>query len=460
MGDSRRAGTVAVVALLVAAVSIVLLLNPFGEGSYRVRARFQDTGLVVKGGSVRIAGRVVGEVADVRLADDDSPEIELSLKPDVAPLREGTQASIRLPSLSSPAGRYIDLRIPSGTGGETIPDGGIIPVERTEGLVGVDQLFNMFDDRARKGLTRTIRGFGAGYDGTSQQLEAGYSYLDPALVGARRLFQEINRDTPALEAFLNNNAKLVTTLAGRREDLAALVDRLATATGAIAREADDLSEAVRQAPEFMRSANTTYVNLRSALDDLDPLVAATKRVAPRLDRVLGELQPFAREARIPVRSLADAVRRPGRDNDLFEVASLAPSLRDIAVRTMERNGAQRRGALPEAAEAFRGLTPQIAFLRPYTPDITGFFKALGQVGIYDANGQASRAAILPAAFAVGPAGLLAPVPQTLRQQQFDSIAKKQRDRCPGSMERPAADGSNPWRPPNISCDPSQIPPGS
>ena len=48
---------------------------------------------------------------------------------------------------------------------------------------------------------------------------------------------------------------LVGALASRRDDLAAVVDRLATTTGAIAREERALSDAIGQAPRFLRRAN-------------------------------------------------------------------------------------------------------------------------------------------------------------------------------------------------------------
>jgi len=32
-------------------------------------------------------------------------------------------------------------------------------------------------------------------------------------------------------------------------------------------------------------------------------------------------------------------------------------------------------------------------------------------------------------------------------------------RCPGSNERPAPDGSNPWAPDGLNCEPSIVPPG-
>ena len=47
----------------------------------------------------------------------------------------------------------------------------------------------------------------------------------------------------------------------------------------------------------MRQANTTFVNLRSALDDVDPLVNASKPVAKKLKPFLDQVQPLARDAR-------------------------------------------------------------------------------------------------------------------------------------------------------------------
>ena len=49
----------------------------------------------------------------------------------------------------------------------------------------------------------------------------------------------------------------------------------------------------------------------------------------------------------------------------------------------------------------------------------------------------------------------------MRGQVFSEVATLgQRNRCPGSTERPAPDGSNPYRPSgDFNCDPTQIPPG-
>ena len=61
----------------------------------------------------------------------------------------------------------------------------------------------------------------------------------------------------------------------------------------------------------MRLADTTFVNVRHALDVLTPLVDATRPVAPKLQRLLVQLGPLAQEAVPTVRTLAN-VGQPTR----------------------------------------------------------------------------------------------------------------------------------------------------
>ncbi len=449
----------AVVALVIALLALVVLFL-LREDTYTVKVELQSASLVGEGNVVRIAGRQVGTVTDADLTDEGNAELTLELEEDVGPLREGTEAHLRLTSLASGRGRYVDLRIPP-MGGEEIPDGGTIPIEQTQGIVDLDQFFSMFDNKARAGLTKAVRGSGRQFGGAEEFVDAGWRELNPSFVASTKLFDEINRDSGDLRRFLQGSSRLVGALASRRDDLAAVVDRLATTTGAIAREERALSDAIGQAPRFLRRANSTYVNVRSTLDTLDPFVEASKPVAPRLNALLTQLQPFAAQAGVPVKALADSVRKPGRANDLTELARATPRLRDITVRSAERNGRTRRGSFEEAAESFRRSTPIWAFWRPYGPDVVGFLKAFGNVGIYDANGRASRSGTLPGQFTAGANG--APSSDVIRPWERQALIDrlvKHRNRCPGSIERPAPDGSNPWRPsPAFNCDPTQVVPG-
>lgn len=444
--------------VLVLALIAVYLLWP--SPTYMVRARFQAATQMIPGNLVTIAGHKVGLVKDVSLTPDGEAELKLEIEQRFAPMRTGTEAALRIASLSGSVNRYVELRIPPA-GGEGIPDGGVIPATRTTSAVDLNQLFSTFDAKTRKGLQGVVRGGGQQWRGNGDEAAAGWQYLNPSLVASQRLFDELNRDTPALRKFLVANSNLVTDVADRRSDLSALVDRLATATGAIAREEVRLTEAISRLPGFMKRANSTYVNLRSTLDDLDPLVAASTKAAPKLRAVLRELRPFAEQAGGPVRTLAATVRRNGKDNDLVELAHAVLAFNAIAVGPVQRNGAQRPGSLKTIAAAAKSQAPKIGFFRPYGVDFTGWLDDFSHSGIYDANGSASRVATsVPAFAAVG--GQLQLVPQEMRDKVGNlALRRGQTNRCPGTMERPAADRSNPWNPfaDTKSCDPTQIPPG-
>ena len=449
----RRA--IAVAAVLVGAVAVgVLVLG--GGSSYEVRARFVNASQLVKGDLVEVGGVKVGTVKAIDLTDDGQAEVRVAIDDDgYRPLRRGTTAVVRQASLSGVANRYIDLHLPPGSGGPTIPDGGVLGADATTSAVDLDQLFNTFDPKTRKALSQVIRGMGASYKGTSSQANAGWEYLDPSLAASSRLFRELNRDTPLFERFLLNSSKLVTDVAQRRGDLSGLVDHLATTTQAIAAKRNDLGSSLQQLPGFMRRANTTFVNLRATLDDLQPLVDESKPVARKLQPFLHTLRPFANDARPTLRDLSTLISAKGTDNDLIELMNGAVPLRDIAVGPVQRNGKQREGALPASTKALAESAPELATARPYAPDLTGWFDDFAHSGVYDALGGGSRAAPNINGF-TNLEGTLVPIPPQLRQQVFQQMASTgQRDRCPGAVERNAA-----WKPTkDFPCDESQVPLG-
>jgi phospholipid/cholesterol/gamma-HCH transport system substrate-binding protein len=450
-----------VVGVLVTAIALVALLMFGGDGgSYKLHARFENAGQVVNGGLVEIAGKKVGTVTGQRLTPAGVAELELSISEEWAPVPRGTHAQIRQFGLSGPASRYVELRLPDGAPRGGLPDGAVLDLEDTTANVDVDEIFAIFDRRTRRSLRDVFRGSARQYYGQGKRAEEGWLYLDPALVSASRLFGELNRDTPKLRRFIRQTSGLVGDIAERRDDLASLVSNLADTTGAIARPPEALSEAVRRLPPFMRRANTTYVNLRATLDELDPLVAEFKPVAKDLRPYTRELRGLVVDAEPTITDLARLTRRRGPANDLVDLARATPPLRDIAVGPVHRNGREREGAFPAAAEALASATPRIAFARPYSVDFTGWLDDFSHSGNYDALGGFARIGTHANAFTVNSA-VLTPIAPAFRAESFKQLAATgQNNRCPGSAERDDGDGSTPWRPsPDYNCDPRQLPLG-
>ena len=450
------------VAVLIAAIALTsMLLFGLGSSDYVLKVRFTDAGQVVKGGLVEVAGKQVGSVTDQRLTDDGVAELTLSIDSGWAPIPAGTRAQIRQFGLSGPASRYIELQLPTGTerGGD-LDDGAVIDLDKTISNVDIDTIFSIFDKRTRNSIRGVIRGSRRQYEGQGRRANRGLLYLDPALVSASRLFSELNRDTPKLRRFIDESSGLVGDLADRRDDLASLVSGLADTTSAIAAPRGSLADAIDQLPPFLRGANTTYVNLRAALDDLDPLVNEFKPVAKKLRPYTAELRRLVQDAEPTIRDLAGVIRRTGRSNDLVEVARLTPRLRDIAVGPVERNGEDREGAFPAAAEALDSATPRVAFARPYSVDFTGWLDDFSHSGNFDGMGGFARIGTHTNAFSIKN-GVLAPFAPALRAESFKELATLgQNNRCPGSVERDIGDGSTPLRPsPDFNCDPEQLPVG-
>src|SRR4051794_15899825 len=365
----------ALAALVVVAIAVAFLLLRSPGGGYIVKARFQNAAQLVKGNLVQTGGAPVGKVKTIDLTPDGQAEVTMSIQKDYAPLRRGTLATIRQASLSGVANRYVDLRM-APDGAAKIPDGGVIDQDATTTAVDLDQLFNTFDPPTRQALAGVIKGSARQFEGQGKQFNAGIAYLNPSLAASSRLFRELNRDTPLLKRFVVSSSQLVTDIADRRDDLAGLVDELATTTTAIGNQKQALAESIARLPPFMRRANTTFVNLRAALDDLDPLVNESKPVAKKLRPFLAELRPLARDARPTLHDLSGIVRRPGSANDLIELTKLQVPLRDVTTRKVNANGKQRDGAFKAGRDAVKGNPPQFNLLRPHPPRPAGWFRHL------------------------------------------------------------------------------------
>ena len=454
---------VALAALIAAAVVIFLLLSGSGDSPYKITAHFENASQLVDGNEVVIGGTAVGRVDEIELGDNGEALVTFHVDESHAPLPEGTTATVRSFSLSGIANRQIQLTLPpEGQAGEQIPDGGVLTQADTVSEVDLDQIFNTLDDETVADLKKVIRGFEISSDGVGEQANKGFLYLNPFLSTSRRLFSELTLDERALEQLIVDGSELSGAVAAKRDDVAALVTNLNETMGAIGRQRSSLASAVSQLPDFMRNFNTTAVNLRATLDDLDPLVDASKPVAVKLRPFFSEFRAASANLVPTSRDLDQVIATPGKDNALVELTRLQNPLTKIAIGPVNRNGARRAGAFPESVTSLEDSLKQLAFFRAYTPELTGWFDDFGHSGIVDANGGIGRIGTTFNTFSLSPNGL----PNVFQgvetpAEQASGLDLGNLERCPGSNERPAPDGSNPFTDGGtLDCDPDQIPPGN
>ena len=402
MPTSSVVGRVAAVLALLGAIVVVLLLVLGGGSSYTVTAQFVNASQLVTGNNVNVAGAPVGSIKEISLSDDGQALVEMEIKDGAyTPLPEGTHATIRSQSLSGIANRYIDLDLPAQPDGTTISSGGAIAQGDTTSEVDLDELFNTLNKPTVDHLKQVIQGFARGYDGVGAKANRGFHYLNPFLSTSRRVFGELNSDQANLEGLVVDAAGLTSTLDQKSPEISQLVVNLDGMLGTIGAQQQSLASAVGQLPDFMRQFNTTAVNLRAALDDVQPLVNATRPVAGKLQPFAKRLRGFARDAVPTVKGLNGVIREPGGANDLIELTSLQDPLAEIGVGPVNRNGASRPGALPASVDSLTNSLDQLSTLRAYSPELTGWFDDFGHSGFPDAFGGIGRISTTLNAFSAG-----------------------------------------------------------
>jgi phospholipid/cholesterol/gamma-HCH transport system substrate-binding protein len=481
----------ALVALVLALVAVVVLVSGGGD-EYEVTAEFENASQLVKGNEVVIAGKPVGTVKEIELGENGEALVTFTVAEEYTPLQRGTTATVRSFSLSGVANRQVQLALPAEGGdgstypggatepGEEIPDGGFLSRGETVSEVDLDEVFNTLDDRTVRNLKKVIKGFEVSYEGVGEQANQGFKYLNPFLSSSRRVFGELNRDERTLERLIVDGSQLSGALAERAPDLEALIGNLNRFQGALAREKESLSETVARFPTFMRRANTTFVNLRAMLDDVDPLVEASKPVAVRLRPFFSEFRGAAENLVPTTADLDHLVSRPGHANDLVDLNHLQPAVTDAALGTGSPECAENprdvdelqkpadddytQGAFGEQICAARDGLPPISMLRAYSPELVGWLDDFGHSGTIDANGGIGRIATNFNSWTLPQQGVPGILPNLFTPPQsptnaYSGLTQNQRMRCPGANERDPGDGSTPFVEEGIACDPTQVPPG-
>lgn len=438
------------IAALAAAVIVLAIVFLGGNGGHKYTLVFQNAGQLVPDNQVLIGGSPAGTVESIGLTDDNLAEVHVEVDQE---LHEGTTAVIRATSLSGVANHYVAIH-PGPNSNPALDDGAELGLASTTTPVDIDQLFNTFPPRVQKGLSNFIRGNASIYSGRGEDGNDAYKYFGTALNRAGAFASELNADQRLLSRFIVSSSRLTTAVAGRGEELSSAISNASTAFNAIAEETEAFDKTLRRLPPVLRQSNTTFVNLRAALDDLEPLVETAKPATKDLAPFLRELRPVFQKLVPFTRNLRLTVHQPGKGNDAGDLLATLPVVEQRISKTF-----------PHSEAAIRAFQPNLNFIRAYTPD---FFNALGKLGAvsgyYDGNGHYVRAATAAQnLFRYNPVTTeLDPISKEQQYEAFGSSAPVRR-RCPGGATQPAPDGSNPWvggeSVDPSECDPGDVPPG-
>lgn len=428
--------------VVVAAVAYIVFL---GGGGASYKFELENGSQLVLGDQVEVGGVPVGSVTGIGLTHNYKALITIHIEGSLVPLHRGTTVQVRVPSLTTVAGRVVALS-PGPNNAPTLPAGSTLPSGSAQGTTDLDQLFDTLNPRTRKGLQGFIVGQAEQYAGVSESLGQDTEYFGPFLAATNHIFAELAKDQPTFTNFLVYSAKALTTLATHREELTDLVSNGDQGLEALGAEQASLQRGVAQLPAALQQGNRAFAQLPSTFAALSKLLAVagpdTKTFAP----LFAKLTPLVREAGPVLHDLSVALSKPGPSNDLTDSALSLPTLAQ-----------ELASGSPADVKALQESVPVTAFFGPYAPDLEGFVRTFGTTaGYYDANGQYARLSPVFDNFKAGANNTLTP---TTAQEGLQGLHSRELRRCPGAGATPSpADGSAPFADEGkLACDPTQVP---
>jgi virulence factor Mce-like protein len=335
-------------------VAFVLWAISTRTQAHHIRVAFDDAVSIAPGLDVQANGVDVGKVSKVKL-ENGQAIVELGIDDDqVWPLKSGTKAGIRFGSTIGNGTRRIEL-FPAADG-QDLPDGGIIASTDSQTPTEFDQIFQTLGPGTRADLTSGQDRIGAVIEDRGPQIRSGIRATAPALDATGGLLRELASDDVALSEFVDHTGSVVKTLAAHRSQISGLMTVANRTFSTFAANTSNLQSTLDRAPGTFSEARTTLARLNPTLDHLDGLV---KDVAPGAKA----LRPLAASARPAFADLRDIVPQALRTTR--SIRATAPSISRLLT-----------DAAPFAKRvtpAVTDLAPIVSCLRPYAPEIAGFF---------------------------------------------------------------------------------------
>jgi phospholipid/cholesterol/gamma-HCH transport system substrate-binding protein len=436
--------------IVVGALALVVLIIAYivfssGGGGANYQLIFSNSSQLVLGDQVQVGGVSVGSVTGISLTHDYKARVTIHVESSLTPLHEGTTAQIRVPSLSTVAGRYVALT-PGPNNRPALPAGATLPEGSAQGTTDLDQLFDTFTPRTRKGLQELFQGTAEQYAGASEAAGVSAEYFSPALAAADHIFSELTRDQRTFTDFLVQSAKALTTIAAHREELTNVIGNGERTFQALGAEQANLERGVAQLPATLKQGNRTFAQLPSTFAALRKLVDVATPDTKTLAPFFTKLQPLVTAAGPVLHDLSLAISKPGPSNDFTDVALALPGLAQALA-----------SGSPNDVKALQESVPVTSYFGPYSPDLEGAVRDFGtSAGYYDGNGNYARISPVFDNFVLGANDTLTPASG---QQGLQGLHTRELTRCPGAGATPSpADGSAPFTDNGqLGCDPTQVP---
>lgn len=389
-----RRGAAAVVALLgvAALAAVVLLATSAGgsNGSYTVRAIFDEAGNIISGENVKIDGVKVGTVGSVTATPQAKAAVVLNISsPGFKDFRSDASCTVRPQALIGE--KFVDClpTQPRVAGTPPAPalkkigkghEGSgqyLLPVQNTHSPVDVDLLGDISRLPERQRLTIILNELGAGLAGRGSDLKAVIRRANPALQELERVLAILAGENKVLAKLAVDSDQALKPFAAVRNRVADFIVQSNTVAQASARHRGALARNLQLFPPFLKQLGPAMERLGRFADQTTPVFKNLKVAAPGINQAFTHLPAFSNSSTVFFKSLGSTAKVSGP-----ALVSLQPLLGRLeslgtAAKPFAGNAAELLSSLRDTG----GLERILDFI----------FLGVGSTNGYDALGHFLRA---------------------------------------------------------------------
>jgi phospholipid/cholesterol/gamma-HCH transport system substrate-binding protein len=392
VGWRRGAAAVAAVLAVAALGAVVLLATSAGgsNGSYVVRAIFDDAGNIIPGENVKIDGVKVGTVGSVTATPQAKAAVLLNISdPGFKDFRSDASCTVRpqaligekfvdcLPTQPRVAGTPLPPPLKKIRDGQEGAGDRLLPVQNTHSPVDVDLLGDITRLPERQRLTIILNELGAGLAGRGSDLKVVVRRANPALQELDRVLAILSSENRVLAKLAVDSDRSLAPFAAVRNRVADFVVQSNTVAQATARHRGALARNLQLFPQFLKQLGPAMERLGRFADETTPVFTDLKVAAPGINKAFTSLPAFSKSSTKYLTSLGATAKTAGP-----ALVSIQPLLTRLGVL-----GTQAKPFAGNAAELLSSLRSTGGLER-----ILDFiFLGAGSTNGYDALGHFLRA---------------------------------------------------------------------
>jgi phospholipid/cholesterol/gamma-HCH transport system substrate-binding protein len=328
---------------------------PLKPKGYRMTVSFPKSLALAEQSEVRISGVDIGRVVALKLGDGGRTRAELEINQKYAPIRANMHAILRQKTLLGET--YVQL-IPQrgGYSGPFLPDNGQLADAQVEPSVTLDGILSAFDPKTRRDFQIWQQSLAEGINGRGEQLNAGFSTINPFVQHANTLVGILASQEGAVRALVKNTGVVFNALGSRDHQLEGLIVNGEHSFHALAEGSQAFAAAFRALPEFEKRSKTALKELDRFAKDASPFLDEFRPVERKLSTTLDAAKPFA----------------PQFDSFLTSLGPLTTAakkgLPDVG-KTLDFTTTQLEAIRP----VLHNLDPFLQYLGQYVPELQAFF---------------------------------------------------------------------------------------